>query len=351
MFDIAAMRNDARRRLAAFQTVGGELFDALRVEAQDAWRDAQSESTRVRDSVRGWLDEPRSVSQRASDVRNAAQQSVATASQRSHWARERAVDLSRVTVTSIRLKAMADAQNLRQAYSPFFMAFHEAQAGAVLSRLTDSRRRQMLPLAEQIRDAQLKMGERTRGYSDCGKCPRPYLEKTGGGCCSSSVGQMFRPIDGVFRRLLGERAPLWPVFLDDWTRCGYMVADGCLLPAGTRPLICVGFYCNEWRNKLDQDGIWGPMSAEFQAIRKAVKELEFRFNMHRRHLLRPSITITDGTMGYLWAKLLVLYSAYDQIAPSQQKAGVDAISGGSVAAAASSPLAGAATPPAGGGDA
>lgn len=333
-FDIQAMRSDARRRVAAFRTVGGELFDALREEAQDAWRDVRSESTRVRSGVRSWLDEPRSVGQRASDVRSAAQQSVAAASQRSQWARERAVDLSRVTVASVRLKAMADADNLRQAYSPFFMAFHEAQAGAVLSRLPDFRRRQMLPLAEQIRDAQLRMGERTRGYSDCGKCPRPYREETGGGCCSSSVGQMFRPIDGVFRRLLGERAPIWPVFNNDWTRCGYMAAAGCMLPAGTRPLICVGFYCNAWREVLDKDGVWGPMSAEFQAIRKAVKELEFRFNMHRRHLLRPSNTITDGTMGYLWTKLLALYSAYDQIAPSQQHAGVDAISGAAVTPAA-----------------
>ncbi|MBN2359013.1 MAG: hypothetical protein JXR83_06140 [Deltaproteobacteria bacterium] len=339
IFDLAAMRGEVRRRLAALRIVGGELYGSLRVEAQDAWRDARGESARAHERLRTWLDEPRSLAERAGDVRETVSRSTDAAGRRTRWARERALDLSRVSAASIRLKSMHDAQNLRQAYAPFFMAFHEAQAGAVLARLSDDKRRSLVPLAEHIRDAQLKMTERTRGYDDCGRCPRTGDTGSGGGCCSSSVGQMFRPIDGVYRRLLDERAPIWPHFVDDWTRCGYLGAAGCILPAGTRPLVCVGFYCNEWRERLDRDGVWGPMSAEFQQIRQAVRELEFRFNMHRRFVLRPSHTIRDGTMGYLWSKLLALYSSYDQIAPARRTAGVDAVAGTEVVAEAPAPAA------------
>jgi len=317
----------------AYQKLRSEQWKEGVQEVREGLRDlvvgsadyGRSRLGETRDALRGWLDTPMTIEQRLEDMREWQASSRVEAVDFARRTSEVGYDKGRAMVAYIRAQRMNGLNGQRQSYAPLMLSFHEAKAGEVLSVLPQERRGELVALAERIRDAQLGMLARTRSYADCGQCERYYEGESGGQCCSGWVGQWFRPVDGIFRRLLGERAPVWPRFHHDYSRCGYMGEHGCVLPAGTRPIICVGFYCDPFRERLDKDGVWEAMGAEFAEIRAGLRGLEFRFNTHRRFLGQSGATFTDGSVGYLWNKLMGLYAAFDQLAPSERISGVDAV--------------------------
>ena len=284
--------------------------------------------------IKIWLDQDMSLDERAKDTPELAERIGATLSEQLQRVIARSSDLTRATLAYTRAQSFGGDIRQYQANAPFLLTYHEAKAGVVLNNMPAHKRAALRPFAERIRDAQLQMGEKTSCYNDCAVCERPLGgEEKGGGCCSTGIAQMFRPIDGIYRQLLGERAPVWPELNQDRTRCGFMGPQGCILPAGTRPLTCVGFYCNDFRDKLDHDGVWRNMSPAFAELRAGIRELEFRFNLNRRFLLKNQPkTIQDSSIGLLYDKLMNLYASYDEIT-NMAVDGVDAVSD----AAASSP--------------
>lgn len=319
-------RHELRRGAWMLRAGTRQLAQQLASELRDQRDVTLRGLDEVREDLGTWWADDAPLERKLGSLRHMGREVVGALEEQARRLGERGTDLARANVTFARLQGVTHEHYAKQAYAPFFLSFHEAKAGVVLAVMSPRKRAELVPYAEKIREAQLRMGERTKGYSDCGLCPRPLGGQTGGGCCSSSVGQMFRPIDGLFRRLLDERAPVWPRFDDDFTRCGYMGPRGCVLPAGTRPVICVGFYCNAFREHLDKDGVWRALAPEFAQIRAAIRALEFRFSMHRRFLIGQGQTINDSTVGYLWSKLMTIYAAYDQVVPSTQTEGIDALS-------------------------
>ncbi|MFH1812342.1 MAG: hypothetical protein ABIJ09_26635 [Pseudomonadota bacterium] len=318
-------RQELKRGAWMLRTGAKQLVRQLAVELVDQ-RDLTLRGVdEVREDLGTWWSEDAPLGDKLDSLRHLGHGVSVSLADQARRLSERSNDLTRATITFTRLQGFYNEYYGKQAYAPFFLAFQEAKAGIVLAAMPAHKRAELTVYAERIRDAQLGMGRKTASYSDCARCERPLGGETGGGCCSSSVAQMFRPVDGLFRRLLGERAPVWPTLPTDFTRCGYMGPRGCVLPAGTRPVICVGFYCNVFRAHLDEDRVWRDLTPEFRQIRSSVKGLEFRFNMHRRFLTGQGQTINDGTVGYLWTKLMSLYASYDQVAPSTQKDGVDAL--------------------------
>jgi hypothetical protein len=123
------------------------------------------------------------------------------------------------------------------------------------------------------------------------------------------VGRLLRPIDGVFRRAIGQRAPDGVPYQRDPTRCGYLGGEGCILPCGTRPIVCSAFYCQDFITDLSRDGAWSGIREGLAQISRAVRQLEFRYNIHHRFLSPPTVSIVDSSIGYLWDKLAGLYSS------------------------------------------
>jgi len=335
--DWREIRKDLVLRYRLFREGARDVTEGLKDFAGESAEEAKERYDEARVELREWWQTPRSIEQRVDDVRAFQRQARVDSVKRARQLSETGYDKTRFVAAHVRLQGLMGKRAQRMAYAPMMLAFHEAKAGEVLSLLSAKRRAQLVPAAEAIRDAQLKMLERTSRYHDCGLCERYYENETGGQCCSGYVGQWFRPLDGVFRRLLGERAPVWPRLHRDWSRCGYMGERGCLLPAGTRPIICVGFYCDDFRERLTVDGVWREMGQEFEALRAAIRQLDFRFNMHRRFLAESGPTINDGSVGYLWNKIMGLYAAFDQITPSEQPAGINAIDGEKIGGAEEPP--------------
>lgn len=301
-----------------------ELLKQMKAELETQKETDLKELAKLQRELKHWLEADLPPTRRLQDVPELGERIFGLMENQAKRLGARSTDLSRVSLTYSRMQSLADDHRQAQAYAPFFLSFHEAKAGMVLENMHPDKRATLVPYAQRIRQAQLNMGDKTRCYSDCGLCERPLGDETGGGCCSSNVGKMFTPMDGIYRRLLGERAPVWPTFNEDWSRCGYMGPTGCVLPAGSRPITCIGFYCNTFRQKLDADGVWRSLSPDFSELRAGVRELEFRFNLNRRFLLKNQPqTIHDGSMGYLYDKFMAIYASYDKITQTGVE-GVDA---------------------------
>ena len=299
-----------------------QLADEVTVQKDSGLSDFRD----MTDLIKNWLERDLDMGQRFEDLPELGEIIGHSLSQPMLRLLARSSDLTRASLAYMRVQSLDGDYRQNQASAPFLMTYFEAKAGMVLHNMSPAKRASLIPYAERIRAAQLNMGKKTTCYNDCATCKRPLEEMgTGGGCCSTSIAQMFRPIDGIYRQLLGARAPVWPQLNSDWSRCGFMGPHGCILPAGTRPLTCVGFYCNEFRGKLDGDGVWRHLSPEFAELRAGIRELEFRFNLNRRFMLKNQPqTIHDGSIGYLYDKLMTMYSSYDQIT-NTGVAGVDAV--------------------------
>lgn len=324
--DLSELRYKARRGRWMLKNAPLELFRQLSDEMSVQKDASASELLELTALIKSWLSRDLTVTERLGDLPELGEKVARGLSQPLQRLVARSSDLTRATLAYTRVQSLGGDYRQAQANAPFLMTFHEAKAGLVLNNMSPAKRAALVPFAERIRDAQLKMGEKTSCYNDCATCKRPLEEMgTGGGCCSTHIAQMFRPIDGIYRQLLGERAPVWPTLNEDWSRCGFMGPQGCILPAGTRPLTCVGFYCNDFLDKLKDDGVWQSISPEFAELRAGIRELEFRFNLNRRFLLKNQPqTIHDSSIGYLYDKLLKMYASYDQIT-TMGVAGVDAV--------------------------
>lgn len=245
---------------------------------------------------------------------------------RARAARARVPGTLRVMTAAAAYAALQRTPRQRQALAPAVLATLEAQADAALAGMPAARLAMLRASAERIRRAQLDMGELLRPYDDCGACERLGGRARGGACCGCMVAQLFVPLDGLYRRLLGERSPGWPLAGREALQCGLWRDASCALPAGTRPLICVGFYCSALRDRLARDGVWAKLGPCYAELRAAQREIEFRFNLHRRFRGQAGpATIRDGTMGLLWDRMSRLFTAFDQIGSDPRPEGVDAL--------------------------
>lgn len=192
-----------------------------------------------------------------------------------------------------------------RAQAVLMMKLLEREAVAFVVQLPPERRAQLEEAARQIRDASLTTGTLTQGDSQCGQCERklnPQLR--GGDCCSAMVYLGWDNVDGLFRVLLGERAPVIRFFQGDNTRCGFVGATGCVLTPGARPTVCTAYYCGPYKEDLQQQGRWEALSQALLELNNGRKTMAFRQKMAQRFSLKIDTTRDkDHPLDFIWDRL------------------------------------------------
>jgi hypothetical protein len=185
------------------------------------------------------------------------------------------------------------------------MKYLEYEARRMLARLPRFRVDQLREIAVSLRQQGLRAMEETRGDAQCGQCTRqlqPSLK--GGDCCSGMVFLGWDELDATFRVLLGERAPVLRVFAGDWSRCGFLGDHGCVLPAGTRPMVCTSYYCKSYQEDLRRDARWEALSAVLTELNTERRALGFRVNLNKRFVHGTvSRSHESHPLDFVWERL------------------------------------------------
>jgi len=134
----------------------------------------------------------------------------------------------------------------------------EREVRARIRALPTSERRRLRALAATLRPLREWILDRTGEPRCCARCAEqtpwgsPLL--SGGLCCSGSSEAIFSPLE-LAPLLLDGRSPGDQVIADPRAGCVFRGPGGCLLPAGSRPSICLGHLCRELAGELHARGL------------------------------------------------------------------------------------------------
>ncbi len=110
---------------------------------------------------------------------------------------------------------------------------------------------ELVPLRERI----LALTARPRCCTRCA-APTPWGGEAlpGGLCCSGTSEAIFNPVE-LAPLVLAGRAPSDHAVAPSRAGCLFRGAAGCLLPAGSRPSLCLGHLCRELAAELHGRGV------------------------------------------------------------------------------------------------
>jgi hypothetical protein len=120
-------------------------------------------------------------------------------------------------------------------------------------------RRRLRALAVELRPLRERILALTAGPRCCARCAKqtPWggAVLPGGLCCSGSSEAIFSTLE-LAPLVLDGRAPSERVLVDPVpdSGCVFRGAGGCLLPASSRPSICLGHLCRELAGELHSRG-------------------------------------------------------------------------------------------------
>lgn len=119
-------------------------------------------------------------------------------------------------------------------------------------------RRRLRALAAELRPLRVRILALTGEPRCCARCaaPTPWGSAVlpGGLCCSGTSEAIFTALE-LAPLVLDGRAPGDRVVVDPLAGCVFRGTGGCLLPAGSRPSICLGHLCHELGGELHAQGV------------------------------------------------------------------------------------------------